>query len=93
MYDIINCDEVCKKLKLGDNAKLTLIAHEIGHHIVFPRTQVIKHSDLSEEKFCDECAVKLRLHDGIMSAIKSMVDNLPYNQKMLTKWNKRLSAL
>lgn len=93
MYDIIKCDDVCKMLKLDDNAKLALIAHEVGHYIEFARTHVIKPADLREEIFCDDCAVKLGLRDGIKSAIQSMIDNLSSNQKILNEWNTRLLAL
>lgn len=93
MNDIIMCGDVCNILKLDDNAKLALIAHEVGHHIEFARTHVIKPADLRVEMFCDECAVKLGLRDGIKSGIQAMVDNLPSNQKMLAEWNARLLVL
>lgn len=93
MNDIIMCGDICNILKLDDNAKLALIAHEVGHHIEFARTHVIKPADLREEKFCDDCAVKLGLRDGIKSAIQSMIDNLSSNQKILNEWNTRLLAL
>lgn len=93
MNDIFKCEAICKRMNLTNEAKFALIAHEIGHHIVHARTQALRTADLNEEMFCDDCAVKLGLRNGIKTAIQSMIINLPSIEVLLKEWNARLAAL
>lgn len=73
--------EIIEMLGLDEKEKFALIAHEVGHLIAYVDAgcKPICCTDVTEEFFPDDCAVKLGLGDEIKSVLSKMYQSEVYS--------------
>lgn len=88
--EIIVNEGHCNSLKLTDEEKLAALAHEIGHIIMYFRTDKEECQGQAEEIYSDLYVCKMGLGDSLCSLIHKMINTGEYPNGLVNQMKTRL---
>lgn len=89
---MVNAD-VCNGLCLTNNEMMAGLAHEIGHIIMYFRTDKDKYCGQSLEINCDVYACRIGLRESLISLIHKLIDCRKYSDELINQMQNRLNFI